>query len=94
MVESWSQWKKSSVYGVSGNTQSTKCGIEYMMTAQSTNAACDWCPDIAAQVVETWSQWAGSGLLRHTKLRQQALQALHLLADKLHAASPSLVRTL
>ena len=45
----------------------------------------------AAQVVETWSQWVASGLLRHASLRQQAMQALRLLADQLHASQPSLV---
>ena len=36
------------------------------------------------QVVETWSQWAASGLLQHTSFRQQSVQALQLLAEALH----------
>ncbi|KAL0029218.1 hypothetical protein WJX79_003866 [Trebouxia sp. C0005] len=35
-------------------------------------------------VVETWSQWAASGLLQHASFRQQAVQVLRLLAQALH----------
>ena len=38
------------------------------------------------QVVETWSQWAVSGLLLHTSFRQQAMGALQQLADMLHTS--------
>lgn len=37
-----------------------------------------------AQVVETWSQWAASGLLAHASFRQKAMQALRRLAEALH----------
>ncbi|KAL3141269.1 hypothetical protein ABBQ38_003604 [Trebouxia sp. C0009 RCD-2024] len=37
-------------------------------------------------VVETWAQWAGSGLLMHTSFRKQAITALRQLSDLLHAA--------
>lgn len=39
---------------------------------------------VLLQVVETWSQWAASGLLQHTSFRQPATAALQQLADMLH----------
>ena len=46
---------------------------------------------VLLQVVETWSQWVGSGLLQHTSFREPAMAALLQLADMLHttrAAQP------
>ncbi|KAL0039071.1 hypothetical protein WJX77_007043 [Trebouxia sp. C0004] len=40
-------------------------------------------------VVETWSQWAASGLLQHASFQLQAVQALRLLAEVLHKPTDS-----
>ena len=59
------------------------CAITYNTITLAGNIA------VLLQVVETWSQWAGSGLLQHSSFRQPAMAALRHLADMLHATRPT-----